>query len=82
MADVKICDRCGKTINDRRVNRNVFKAYRYGLFSPDISRELNSCWDLCMECGVKLEQFLKGEELVKDAQSSNDKPDDALIIAR
>ena len=81
MADVKICDRCGKTINDHRVKRNIFKTKHYGLFSPDISRELNSSWDLCHDCGTKLERFLKGEELVKDAQS-DDKPDDALIYAR
>ena len=62
MADVKICDRCGKTIVDRKVRRNVFKAYYYSLFSPDISREFHSCWDLCVDCGKKLEQFLKDVE--------------------
>lgn len=72
MADVKICDRCGKTIDDHRVRRNVFKAWRYSLFSPDISHALISDWDLCHDCGTKLERFLKGEELVKDAQSSNE----------
>ena len=72
MADVKICDRCGKTIDDHRVRRNVFKTRYYGLFSPDISRDLNSCWDLCYTCGKKLERFLKGDELVRDAQSEGE----------
>ena len=74
MADVKICDRCGKTIDDHRVRRNIFKTKHYGLFSPDISRELNSNWDLCHDCGKKLERFLKGWD-------PDEKPDDALIIA-
>jgi hypothetical protein len=82
MADVKICDRCGKTIDDHVVIRNLFKAWRYSLFSPDVSHALVSDWDLCCDCGKKLERFLKGEELVKDAQKTDEKLDDALIIAR
>ena len=71
MADVKICDRCGKTIVDRKVRRNMFKAYYYSLFSPDISREFRSSWDLCVDCGNKLEKFLNGDELVRDAQRTD-----------
>jgi hypothetical protein len=72
MANVKICDRCGKTIDDHRVRRNVFKACHYGLFSPDICRELASNWDLCHSCGKKLERFLNGEELVKDTRKTDE----------
>ena len=82
MADVKICDRCGKTIVATAAQRLTCATWRYSLFSPDLSRGLQSNWDLCRDCGNKLERFLEGEELVKDAQSSNEKPDDALIIAR
>jgi predicted amidophosphoribosyltransferase len=73
MADVKICDRCGKTISkSNNILRNAFKAHYYSLFNPDLSRDLISNWDLCDDCGKKLERFLKGEELVKDAQSSSE----------
>lgn len=72
MADVKICDRCGNIVVDCKVRRNIFKAHYYSLFSPDISRELRNSWDLCTDCGNKLEKFLNGDELVRDAQSSND----------
>jgi hypothetical protein len=65
MADVKICDRCGKIIEDHRVRRNVFKERYYGLFSPDI-RELTSSWDLCHDCGVKLARFLKNDDNYED----------------
>ena len=81
MADVKICDRCGKTIAANMALSYGFGAWRYSLFKRNASKMTCYDYDLCIECGTKLERFLKGEELVKDAQS-DEKPDDALIIAR
>lgn len=71
MADVKICDRCGKTIKGGKALFNTFTAWRYSLFSPDVRG--GSCnWDLCVDCGTKLHRFLNGDELVVDVQSSGD----------
>lgn len=63
MADVKICDRCGKTIVATATQRLGFGSWRYSLFTPDVSHKLHSDWDLCTDCGEKLGRFLKGEEL-------------------
>lgn len=72
MADVKICDRCGKTIVATKMQSIGFGVWRYSLFNPYVSNKTHYNWDLCIDCGEKLERFLKGEGLVKDAQSSDE----------
>lgn len=76
MADVKICDRCGKTIAATNVQRIGFGTWRYSLFNPDVSKKTHSDWDLCVDCGEKLSKFLKGVEL------EDIRPDDALLVAK
>lgn len=71
MADVKICDRCGKTIVANAVQSIGFGVWRYSLFNPNVSHKTHSDWDLCTDCGKKLERFLKGDELVIDAQKTD-----------
>ena len=63
MADVKICDRCGKTIAATTAQTFGFGAWRYSLFSRSKwSQATVADWDLCTDCGEKLSRFLKGEE--------------------
>lgn len=81
MADVKICDRCGKTIVATKLQSFGFGSWRYSIFDCEAERQTFYKNDLCIDCGKKLERFLNGEELVKDAQS-DEKPEDALIVAR
>lgn len=63
MADVKICDRCGKTIAPTTLQKIAYIAYRYSI------RDRNHCYstsfdcDLCSDCGTKLIKFLNGAEL-------------------
>lgn len=75
MADVKICDRCGKRIEATMVKKISFGAFKYSLFDPDRQTSTHSMWDLCTDCGEMLKKFLNGFD-------PNEKPDDALIIAR
>lgn len=75
MADVKICDRCGKTIEATTAQKLGFAAWRYSLIDRNCSRATRYDCDLCVDCGKKLDKFLKGWD-------PNEKPDDALIIAR
>ena len=72
MADVKICDRCGKTIAATTAQTFGFGAWKYALFNRERSQMTFYDYDLCVDCGEKLYRFLNGEELVKDAQSSNE----------
>jgi hypothetical protein len=71
MADVKICDRCGKTIVANAVQSIGFGTWRYSLFNPNVSHKTHSNWDLCLDCGKKLERFLHGDELTIDAQKTD-----------
>lgn len=82
MADVKICDRCGKTIEATTAQTYGFGAWRYSLFARSKLSQATVCdYDLCTDCGMKLARFLNGEELVRDGQGSNEKPDDAAVVA-
>jgi hypothetical protein len=81
MADVKICDRCGKTIVATKLQSFGFGSWRYSVWDCNVEQQTCYRHDLCVGCGEKLTRFLNGEELVKDAQS-DEKPDDALIVAR
>ena len=72
MADVKICDRCGKTIVATKLQSFGFGSWRYSIFDCNAERQTFYKHDLCTDCGDKLVRFLKGEELVRDAQSSNE----------
>lgn len=58
MANVRICDRCGKTL--RRPNSwNIYKtAYRYNLFGE--MQDTCSDYDLCPNCMTDFEKFMEG----------------------
>ena len=72
MADVKVCDRCGKRLTDERSTFNVkpittrfvlsatlFKKPRYGWEKTlDI---VNTQHDLCMDCTVKLSDWMQSK---------------------
>ena len=75
MANVTICDRCGKTIEPNLAQKFGFNAWRYSLIDWDRSRATSYDCDLCVECGEKLGKFLDGAEL------TSERPDDALLIA-
>ena len=72
MADVKICDRCGKTIAASTATSWGFGAWRYSLFRRNSSQMTCYEFDVCTDCGEKLARFLKGEELVMDAQGDRE----------
>ena len=69
MSDVKICDRCGKSIVASTAKTWGFGAWRYSLFKRNVSQMTSYEFDVCTDCGEKLARFLNGEELVTDAQS-------------
>ena len=75
MANVKICDRCGKTITATTANIFGFGAWKYSLFNRNQYQVTSYDYDLCVDCGEQLDKFLKGVD-------PNEKPDDALIHAR
>ena len=62
MADVKICDRCGKTIVATTAQKIGFGAWRYSIFDRSTSKQSYCNFDLCVECGKKLYEFLNGVE--------------------
>ena len=68
MADVKICDRCGKTIAATTAQKIGFGAWKYCLFRPDMSHKTYSDWDLCAECGEKLSKFLNGSDIAEETR--------------
>lgn len=72
MADVKICDRCGKTIETSKVRAFGFGAWKYFLFNRDPSQVTYNNWDLCPCCGEKLLRFLNGVELMYDVHAELD----------
>ena len=70
MADVKICDRCGKKLTDERGLFNL-KPNRYtlrmALFKrPDSWYSKPDCirteHDLCIDCTTKLAEWMEGED--------------------
>jgi hypothetical protein len=58
MADVKICDRCGKKI-ELRIWPVYIKHYRSILDMEDL--DYNYTYDLCGSCNDKLFEFMKGD---------------------
>ena len=71
MADIKICDRCGNKIVDRRgvaIYRPLFRQalIKLKLFKPGFYDEIlfkDMTMDLCEDCSNKLVWFLEGTEL-------------------
>ena len=71
MADIKICDRCGKKIEDRRGKAMFKPIFIYSLFDMELFQRqcLGDCkfkdikMDLCEDCSNKLVCFLNGTEL-------------------
>lgn len=75
MADVKICDRCGKTIAVNMAQSFGFGAWKYSIFDHSASKVTRHDYDLCVECGDKFTRFLNGVEL------ECERPDNALVSA-
>lgn len=61
MANVKLCDRCGKRV-DNILRPVVMTPVQYSmkLETPYFSYE----YDLCKDCGSKLSRFMDGAELM------------------
>ncbi len=73
MADVKICDRCGKKLTEERMsfnlkpankgfilNATLFKKPRYNWDRlPDM---INTNHDLCIDCATKLAEWMENGE--------------------
>lgn len=76
MADVKVCDRCGKRLTDERMKFSVkpvttryvmkatlFKRSGYRLYGgPDL---VNTEHDLCINCATKLAEWMENGETEK-----------------
>ncbi len=72
MADVKVCDRCGKRLADERMTFNVkpvnksFKL-RTTLFKPNeywsTDRLIYKEHDLCMDCVKKLSDWMQSADM-------------------
>ena len=73
MADVKVCDRCGKRLDDERSTFNVkrvgprfilsailFKKKEYYYAQPQIEM-VNTQHDLCMECTMELSDWMQSK---------------------
>lgn len=72
MADVKICDRCGKRLTDERMTFSLMpvpptrftlfaKLYKKGYYSWDLPKPVDTTHDLCVECTTKLSEWMEGE---------------------
>lgn len=59
MADVKICDRCGKKIEDK-IWPITITAYRSKFRLEDEERIYK--WDLCKDCTQKVRKFIDSKE--------------------
>lgn len=66
MADVKICDRCGKELTNTQTLINI-RPVRYILDEQVfecclgwIGRRSKSSFDLCVDCEKRLREFLNG----------------------
>lgn len=75
MADVKICDRCGKIIATATAQKLGFRHLRYNIVDRKERYRTEFDCDLCVDCGEKLRKFLNGWD-------PDERPDDALIYAR
>ena len=77
MADVKICDRCGKRLTDERMTftlkpvlptrftlfANLYKKERYSWEGPKV---VNTTHDLCVDCTGELSAWLEHESSVEE----------------
>lgn len=63
MADIKVCDRCGKTLTSKRACLKKYRSYAFEFFSK------GGCYvefaDLCEECTKDFEKWLKGEKVTE-----------------
>lgn len=72
MADVKVCDRCGKRLTEERMEFNLkpvtvryklsavlFKKSRYSYYGED---KVETQHDLCVECAGKLSDWMQSVE--------------------
>lgn len=77
MADIKVCDRCGKKLTDERSIFNV-KPNRYTLsvtlfkkpkqYYWDVSPDLvTTTHDLCVECTCELSKWLEYESSMEES---------------
>lgn len=76
MADIKVCDRCGKKLTDERTSFTLkpVPPSRY-ILSAKVFKRVQSCWwndnsgtktvntehDLCPECTLELSKWLEHE---------------------
>ena len=74
MADVKVCDRCGKRLTDNRSVFNVkpnrytlavtlFKKAAYSWSSPNV---VMTTHDLCIDCTNELSKWLEYESSMEE----------------
>lgn len=59
MANVQICDKCGKRID--RYSALLGTIYRSNLFGCDYNTYTIN-YDLCKDCTKDLEEFIKGKD--------------------
>ena len=61
MAQVTICDRCGKSLDASSFRKFTFRKVILtgSLFYPVVNDDSN--WDLCADCVLELIKFLNGE---------------------
>lgn len=64
--DVKICDRCGKTIAATTVQKIGVVAWRYNLIDRNRGWRTSYECDLCSDCGKKLMKFVNGAEIKEE----------------
>lgn len=62
MADVKICDKCGKIIYPNEYCYVVGSACRLPLDHPTNYSKTGLCVDLCSDCYKIFEDFIKSSE--------------------
>ena len=61
MANVTVCDRCGKPINISSARSLRFRKILLtaSIFYPTVSNDIE--YDLCPDCALELDKFFEGE---------------------
>lgn len=68
MATKKVCDRCGKEIDVLKQTWLRLRPYKYNLLVDADYTPYYHDYDLCYDCAMKLQKFLRNEIDIPEAK--------------